>query len=525
MIEKKLIDFDLLPFSQRDKDYNAKSKQLEPFITAFPNLQTLVSQAKLKQQNPVNRQLLVDTLAKQYASVNTSEKTAANIESLKSDNTFTIITAHQPSLLTGPLYFIFKILNCINLAEELNAYQSEFDFVPVFVSGGEDHDFEEIASFKLFKETITWQAEAGGPTGRMPVTGLEEVLNQAQEILGPRSQALDLINRLKVFLSKAVNYNDFQRQLVNHLFGKYGIIYFSTDDDQLKQHLKPIFTEELLNQTSKSFVKPQQAKLEALGYSEQAFVRDINIFYIKDGLRERIELVDGKYEVINTSISFAADQINDHIEHFSPNVVLRPLCQEFLLPNVVYIGGGGELAYWIERKTQFEAFNVLFPILMRRNSAGLIAQKQLKTWSTLGFSENDLFNEPHEIANTFLANVDTSFELTDQKLAIEKAFDSIKAIANDIDKSIIPSIDAAKVKELKVIDQIESRIKRSVKQQYDVDLNKLNKVQEALMPNHKLQERTDNILTYISKYGLTIIDEIKENLDPLTDKFTLLTLH
>ncbi len=524
MIEKKLIDFELLPFSQRDKDYNAQSKQLASFITEFPSVESLISQAKTKQQSPINRKLLVSTLKRQYKGVSQSQQTLANIESLLQDNTFTVITAHQPSLLTGPLYFIFKILNCINLAEELNAEQQEFDFVPVFVSGGEDHDFDEIATFKLFKETIEWQAESGGPVGRMPITGLDKVLEQTIDILGPRSQALDLISTLQGFLTQATNYNSFQRLLVNHLFGKYGIIYFSTDDDALKQELAPIFKKELVEQVSKPLVTAQQEKLRDLSYTDQAYARDINIFYIKDGLRERIESIDGSFQVLNTDITFSTEDIDDHLTHFSPNVVLRPLCQEYLLPNVVYIGGGGELAYWVERKLQFEAFDIPFPILMRRNSAGLISQKQLKSWEQLGFTTEDMFKPTHVIANQFLENSDTSFDLSVQRTSVEETFASIKALSEQIDKSISSSVDAAKVKELKVIDQLEARIKRSVKQKYDVDLNKLNKVQETISPNGKLQERSDNIVTYISKYGIGLIDDIKDNLDPITDKFTLLIL-
>ncbi len=518
------LDQNLLPFSKRDLAYTNQQEHLKPFLTDFPSTESLLNYSKVKSKHAIDRKLLVKTLLEQYKDLPSSEPTLQNIKALSNDTVFTVITAHQPVLMTGPLYYIFKICSCINLAKHLTSIQDAIQVVPVFISGGEDHDLEEVASFKLFKEKLTWQTEQQGAVGRMNVEGIEAVIETMVALLGERSQALELMQSISQFLNVASSYGHFQRLLVNHLFGDQGLVIVNSDDDAFKQALTPIFKEELLKQSSKPLVVETQKQLHNLGYGNQAFAREINLFYLTNGSRNRIVQDGANYKVLDTAITFTSDAIHEHVKHFSPNVILRPLCQEALLPNLCYIGGGGELAYWMERKTQFEHFGIPFPILLRRNSAAIIGAKQLQHWKESNLPLAQLFGQEHTITNTYLQQQEEEFTLEEARKTIIEGFEHIKSVTETIDKTLVPAVESAKVKELKVIDQIESRLRKSLKTKHEVNLNKLLKTRASLFPNGGLQERKDNIFTYISKSGPRIIQEIQRHLDPLDPTFTLLVL-
>jgi len=521
------LDIDLLPFSKRDKAYLKQESGIKAYISDYPSVDSLINQAKVKSQHPVNRKLLTQIIKGQYegSHVKMHQKVSDNIELLNAKTTYTIITAHQPSLLTGPLYYIFKILSCINTCEHLNSAQDDYQFVPVFVSGGEDHDFEEIATLNLFGKSVTWQTDQSGSVGRMSLQGIDQVLAEVTEILGERSQALDLITELESYARSSQTYGQFQFKMVNHLFEKYGLVCFSSDSAEVKEALLPLFTRELTGTTSLDTVVAQQEQIKSdLGYDPQAYVRPINLFYLDDGIRERIEATDTGYKVLNSEITFSKNDIANLAKNFSPNVVMRPLTQEYLFPNVAYLGGGGELAYWIERKTQFEAFGIPYPILIRRNSAGLLKKKDLQKWNDLGFSANQLFDEEHTLTNRFISDQGEEISLGDEKDKIAENYDAIAAKAAKINPSLEKAVLAIAAKESKQLDQLESRLRREVKKQYENDISRIGKLRGQVLPQTKLQERHENILTYLSKYGLGLIDTIKESLDPLDDQFTLLIL-
>ncbi len=521
------IDINQLPFSERDKAYLNQDERIKPYLTDFPSAESIINQAKIKEKHPVDRQLLTQIIQQQYhnANIQPSQDVSENIKALEDVKTFTIITAHQPSLLTGPLYYIFKILSCINTCQHLNSHQDEYQFVPVFVSGGEDHDFDEIATLNLFGKSVTWKSEQTGSVGRMSLDGIDEVLAEITEILGPRSQALDLISEFEGFAKQSKTYGEFQFKIVNHLFGKYGLVCFSSDSPVVKDSLLPLFQKELEGSISSDTVIPQQEKIKSdLGYDAQAYVRPINLFYLSDGMRERIEQNGDEYHVLNSGITFKNTDIPDITYHLSPNVVMRPLTQEYLFPNVAYLGGGGELAYWIERKTQFEAFGIPYPILIRRNSAGIMRSKDLQKWEALGFTTDHLFDEEHLVTDLFIANQREEISLEEERKSISESYQAIALKAANINPSLEKAVYAIAAKETKQLEQLESRLKREVKKQYENDLSKIAKLQSQVTPNNKLQERHENILTYLSKYGTELIDVIKNNLDPLEDKFTLLIL-
>ena len=359
-------------FSSLIVDYLDQKSSLNSLYNRFPTIENFEAQITEKEANynQENRKLLVAVLQKQNQNSTISEATQNNILALAQANTYTITTGHQLNLFSGPLYFLYKIISTINLAYELKAKYPQSNFVPIYWMATEDHDFEEINYFNFKGKKFRWNKESSGPVGRLSTEGLDAVFEVFAQELGSGSNA-EKIKELfrKSYLGHAT-LTEATRFLANELFGQYGLVILDADSTELKRTLIPYIKDELENQTSFKTVQKSIEKLE--NYSVQVNPREINLFYIEDNLRERIIFEEDKYFVNNTKISFSKDQIlselENHPEKFSPNVIMRPLYQEIILPNLCYIGGGGEIAYWLELKAFFEAVNITFPILLVRNS-------------------------------------------------------------------------------------------------------------------------------------------------------------
>ena len=524
------IDFaDVPQLSDRDKAYQSQNNPFEGLIRYKPELASFAQAIEDRKQYPVDRPMLVNVLLDQYKDLPDSDLSRQNIELLKSENTFTVITAHQPVLFTGPLYYIIKIFSAINMAEKLKATYPAYDFVPVFISGGEDHDFDEVNKCKLYGKTIEWSQDKAGSVGRMNLDGIDEAIKSLEDILSDKEDA----QRAKQWVRDAYNnsdtYAEMTTRLVHSIFSRYGLVILNPDHKRLKAKFAPMIRKEILDQVSAPLVKDTQSKIESLGYKTQAFARDINLFYLQDGSRERIELIDGSYQIVNTDLTFTEEEIlielDNHPERFSPNVIMRPLYQETILPNLAYIGGGGELAYWIERKSQFEAFGVFFPALIRRASAMLLTGGNAKNMSKLNISINDIFREEDSlIADLVEAESTVELDLTDEVESINKVFQSIADRAKVIDPTLEGKVLAEGTKQLKVVEQLESRLRRTIKAQQETQVNKIRKIKSSLFPNNGLQERHDNFFQYYDMYGDRILDLMKGNIDALDKSFVVLEL-
>ena len=520
MFQKSFIPYeDLSQISDKDLAYVNKDPRLKPFYKYDTNLNEFESVIKDKQADKTNRKLLSNTLKSQYKDFNLSKATEKNIELLLEENTFTVITAHQPSLFTGPSYFIYKICSVLNLASQLNTKYSDQHIVPVFIMGGEDHDFEEISSTSIFGKKITWENSVGGSVGRLETDSLDTVLAALKDILGSRPASVEIYKTIETAFTKFKTYGEGMRYLVNELFGSYGLVVVDMSDAALKTAFAPIIEKEIFERASINYIQASVDKLEAAGFSNQAYPREINFFYLGDGFRDRIIFEDDRYKVLNQDISFTANEmkieIERHPERFSPNVNMRPIYQEFIFPNLAYVGGGGELAYWLERRKQFEYFNINYPMLIRRNSVLIIDRGAAKKITKLEIKLDHLLQEEHVAVNTFLEiHSQNQLSLEEQKKSISQIFDQIGLLTKKIDASLSATVQAEKTKQIKSLENLEGRLKKAEKNKYDVGINQLKAVKEKLFPSNNLQERKENFLTFYTKYGQTYFDYLITNLDP-----------
>lgn len=515
------IPFSHVPqFSQKDKDYALEASYLQPFfkhgvkIESFPNI------IEAKQKKSVNRTTLVQALQTQYEGIDTNPLVRENMMALAQDNTFTITTAHQPALFTGPLYYIYKIISVIHLTRQLNQKYTDYHFVPVFVSGAEDHDFDEINHAHIFGKTYQWQQSQEGATGTMDIDGLSTVLSELETVLGTGENAGTLRKILRTAYLGHHNYGKAAFLLANALFQQYGLVVVDMNTPILKRTFTPYILDELMDQVSLNIVPKTQEALEERGFARQTHVRDINLFYLFNQQRNRIEFKDGTYHILNSDLSFTPKEMQElvkkHPERFSPNVVMRPIYQELVLPNLAYVGGGGEIAYWLERKTQFEHWDIPFPMLIRRNSVLWISKAESKKMDKLGLNIEQLFDPVDTIIKNYVtAHADEAFDLEKEKEKIQEIFESIRVKALKVDQGLGKLILAEQSKQIKAINNLEGRLHKAEKQKHEVALNQIKNLKEKLFPKNGLQERYDNFIPFFLKYGWQYFDILLKELDPL----------
>jgi len=521
-------------FSSLICDYLEESSTLEPFYNNFPKIENFKKQIKEKQESfsLVSRKILVESLKNQYKNFEVSELTANNIDSLKQENTFTVTTGHQLNIFTGPLYFLYKIVSAINLTTQLKEAYPNYNFVPVYWMATEDHDFEEINYFNFKGKKVRWNRFSSGAVGELTTDGLHEVFELFSKDLGVSKQAEFIRNLFSEAYLKHQNLTDATRFLTNALFSEYGLVIIDGNDAALKRLLIPYIKDDLLNSTSYNAVTQTIEKINSLpnhSYSIQVNPREINLFYLRENLRERIVFEDGKYSVVNHDVSWTKEgilgEVENYPERFSPNVIMRPLYQEVILPNLCYIGGGGELAYWFELKQFFNQVEIPFPILLLRNSVLLQTEKQHKKLQKLNISVEDIFLKRDVLINKKvreISNIDIDF--SSQKKYLKDQFDALYKLAEETDKSFIGAVKSQEKKQLKGLDHLEKRLLKAQKIKLQDQVLRMTDIQNELFPSQSLQERNANFSEFYLEYGEQLIPQLVENLKPLGTEFLILTL-
>ncbi|KAA9333184.1 bacillithiol biosynthesis cysteine-adding enzyme BshC [Hymenobacter busanensis] len=504
-------------------DYLAQKPELQAFYHRFPTLEAFAEQLQEKQAaySPEARQRLVDTLKRQYAGLaDVPAPVAANIDLLAKDTTFTITTGHQLNLFTGPLYFVYKIATALKLCRQLKEAYPQYDFVPLYWMASEDHDFAEINHFHLFGKRHEWQAEGvGGPVGRLPLAGLaEQVLSQLPA---------DLPAGFREAYEQSTTLGEATRRLTTALFGQYGLVSLEPDDAELKKALVPVLTQELQSQPAYHAVQQANAQLEAAGYKPQVYTRPLNLFYLAaDSRRERLEMEGGHVVVRNTDLRWttaeAIAQAEAQPENFSPNVVLRPLYQELVLPNLCYIGGGAEVAYWFQLKGVFDHYHVPMPLVLLRNSALYVGRTHTGKLRKLGLTVDELFRPLPELKKQVAATLgQEDVSLAEQQQQLAAAFAQVTELAQRLDPTLVKTVAAEQQKISGIVSGLEKRLSKAAEAKHETAYSQLTGLKDKLFPDGGLQERTDNVLSILIN-NPAFIDQLIEAFDPLALQFTII---
>ncbi len=527
MILDSIAISDFSDFSKIDRDLNRSNSNLEPFLKWNRGLDSFEDIIHRRETFPVDRKILQEVLLDQYACLLPSEISNTLIQSLEASNVFTVCTAHQPSLFAGPAFIISKAISTIKLAQTINQRYPSYKIVPVFVIGSEDHDVEELNHCYIHGQKIQWNTTQKGPVGRYTLEDIHSTIEEVKPLLISTRFGPELIDLLEKAYQEQHTFAQAFQYILHTILGPLGILILNTDDKRLKERFKPYMLDEILHSSSKSLIQHTQQALKTQGYEEASHARDINFFYFDDGFRERIEKEGGFYKVINRPTQFdeaeIITEIDQHPERFSPNVILRPIYQEILLPNLAYIGGGGELAYWLERKAQFEGIGVAYPMLVRRDSFMMIDSEQFGQLKKYKLSIGDLALRTDILLNQVAESLSPHpLDLTVELNGIQEWLERIRLKALDIDSTLGPSVEAEKTKLVKSIEHIEKKLLKSEKNRLEVQLNKVKKLKDKLVPDNTLMERHENFMTFYSKHGQAWIDTLLHDFNPLDFKFKLI---
>ena len=521
-----------IPYSETGKfskivlDYIDQPEELENFFehpVSFKGIRASVLQRK---KFNTNRQLLVEQLKIQYENINDSESIKANIRELSNENTFTVCTAHQPNIFTGHLYIVYKILHVIKLADELKKQLPQYNFLPVFFMGSEDADLEELNHVVVEGKKYEWHTKQTGAVGRMKVDdNLLKLIDEIEGRLFVEKYGKDITDLLKKCFQKNSTIEQSTFLLLHHLFKSFGLIVFLPDNSALKKAMLPVFEKDIFENTSSEIVSRSSEKLSEK-YKVQAHPREINLFYLKDDIRSRIVQSNDQFVVYDTNIVFTKDELKNelknHPERFSPNVILRGLYQEMILPNIAFIGGGGEIAYWLELKDLFLHYKVPFTVLVLRNSFMIVEKKYQKLLEKLNLISPDLFKGEQALLSEIVTRQTTHrLTLDDEKLQMQKVYTSIKKAVEEIDITLEQHAEALETKDLKKLSALEKKMLRSEKRKFEDQKNQLAKIFSVLFPQGNLQERTENFMLYYAKWD-SFFEMLYDNSLTLEQKFCVI---
>ena len=509
-------------FSSTVLDYLSDAENLRPFYAHTPDWAGIGNAIAARSAHPTDRKTLYNVLEEQYGGLRMHNKVSENLQLLREEKTFTVCTAHQPNLATGYLYFIYKILHAVRLAEDLAAQHPGYRFVPVYYMGSEDADLEELGTFRFGEKRFTWDgAGQRGAVGRMRTDALEPLMEELFAILGPPGA---YASQLKTLLREAYlghsTIASATRHLVNELLGEYGVVVLDADAPSFKRAMLPVFREDLFQQTHEALVRAQAKKLSDSGFDAQAYPRPINLFYLTENSRERIEAVDGRWVVVNSDRAFSANELEEelatHPERFSPNVVLRPLLQETILPNAAFIGGGAEVAYWLQLKPVFERHGLPFPPLILRASAQWISGSAARLQESLGLEVEQLFTDEATAIRTIIGRHDGErWRMDSARKKLEHLEAELRDQVVPIDSTLSDAAGSAGQAMRHSLAALEKKALRAEKRRHETDIARWHRLQSVLFPGGGLQERVENFLPYYAEYGPDFFRWVKDGIDPL----------
>lgn len=514
LIDRRKTSF----FSAISNDLSYGELKLAPLMNHAFSIANFSEQIEEKSRsyNHSFREVLSKELNAQYKGLEIKNIVQSNIEALNNSNTFTVVTGHQLNLFGGPLYIVYKIAHIINLAKQVEAQHPTRKIVPVFWMASEDHDFEEINHLHLFGKKISWDSSQSGAVGRFSLTGITDFKQEVLDFFKNDSAAQEFIATYYTAADK--NLANATRRLINDLFGHYGLVIIDGDSEALKRLFIPVMQKEIETSFSSQAVEITTKALVELGYKAQVTPREINLFYLDESGRTRIVEENGEFRVGDQLLP--KTELLRLIEHtpssFSPNVVLRPIYQDFILPNLAYVGGGGEMAYWLQLKGVFDALNLTCPIIQVRNSFQLFDKGVMKKLDKLGLTPSNCFEDIHQLKKQFVMDNSTD------EIDFVKLDELMEEISTEMETLII-AVDGglkgygqSEITRLnKQLVGVKDKLVRQQKKKFETSLQQIDAVIDKLFPNNGLQERHENMLSVGTKYGMhEFISMIFDACDP-----------
>ncbi|BFO65976.1 bacillithiol biosynthesis cysteine-adding enzyme BshC [Chryseobacterium sp. KCF3-3] len=506
---------DIESIPQLVKDF--LNQKIEGFENNTFSLDHFRQQIHLKKDSFTSekRNILADVFEGQLETLSLSSKQKENLENLKQPNTFTITTGHQLNLFSGPVFFVYKILQTIKTCTYLKENFPDFNFVPVYWMASEDHDFAEINHFKTENNYYETNEKSGGPVGRIEISDTY-FISEFEKEFKDSIFGTELILMMKEAYKVGNTLTEAIKILVNRLFSEFGLLILDGDSKELKNQMKEIFKDELLHfslqKTSEDKVKFLTEKYGKV----QVNPREINLFYLSE-TRERIEFNGQQYNIVDKPIQFTEEEIlaelENHPEKFSPNALMRPVYQENVLPNLAYIGGNAEIMYWLELKDYFSKINTPFPILIPRNSMLFLKEKTVGKIEKLDLKIEDFFQNFSVLTNQKILKDNPILQLLEEKEELLiNSFSTLKTSAETTEKSFGNMVKAEEVRQLKSFKRMKKRLLHAEKIKQNELLERLENLFLDVHPAKTWQERVYNFSVFFSDYGYSWLENCLEEM-------------
>ncbi len=478
---------------------------------------------KLSNFNRDHRQNVANIILEQYKNDNPSKKTAVNIESLKKNNTIAVVTGQQLGLFGGPLYTLYKSITAIKLTASLKEKYHQFNFVPVFWLEGDDHDYDEVRTVGLIDSSnqsikLSYDDGKPGEFNRGSVadikfeTEINNVFSEIEEKLRSTEFTPAILQKLKSFYSEGSTFSEAFRKLIFEIFDSYGLVIFNPQDLKVKELLKPLFKKEIENFSEHSIsVLQRSAEVEDL-YHAQVKIKPINLFTHIDGGRYSIEPGENEFRLKGKRLKYTKDellnQIENYPENFSPNVLLRPICQDYLLPTGFYIGGPSEISYFAQVIPLYEKFGLEQPFIYPRAAATILEKNLDEIISKFNLNFSDLLLDEKELIEKVLSTI-SSFDLTnlftEAENEVTKLMKSLERKLNEVDPTLPDLVEKTEGRMIQGLNQLKGKAEKAESLRFDSSIRQIKKVRNIVYPNDNLQERELNFYYLVNKYGWEIL--------------------
>lgn len=537
-MDVKKSSFETLPFSKLFQHYISGSGSISDFFETHPANEDSVLKSidtfKFHGDRSVSASLL-ENFNKAYLE---NEQTKAQIEKVKKPNSLTVVTGQQVTLYGGPLYTVYKTITAILHAKKLEKATGR-PVVPIFWLADEDHDIEEVSTINLpdsnDQTEISYSLadyEYAPPASTIQLGDeLSEASQLLEENLDKTDFTAELLKNIHSCYRSDRTFGEAFGDLLMSLFGKHGLLLAGSLDSTTKFHTKNLLKKAVQAQEELTRALDHTTySLKEAGYHDQVQVQHSNLFYLtSSGKRIKIQYSDGIWSIPKKKWNSAEliAEIDNHAEQFSPNVFLRPVLQDFLLPVAAYAGGPGEIAYYAQMKDFYKCFGYKMPIIIPRYSLTIFESAIDRILDKLPFDWQQYRDRIEDLEKKFVETTDT--------VDIEKMFGiwrsqidelsrSKRDEIGDIDPSLKASVGKAKAAYFSELDKLKGKVYRSVKEQEKVQLDRIKRIKNNLFPNGNLQEREVAFIYFINKYGPDLWDRVIDELSD-EDPYNHLTLH
>jgi len=471
-------------------DYLLRDQPLADFHSYNPCNPNYLQIIQDRSKYPCKRELLLQVLLNQHQFLPNNQKTVQKIYQLGHNDTFTVTTGQQPALFGGPLYTIYKTISAIAWAKQLQQQFPDYQFVPIFWIASEDHDFAEINhTYFDYKSPLIYESVFKGAVGRHLIDN--QILNLTKNI-----------PLIQDFYKPNTTWTEAFRKWMHYLFADEGLVLLDADNPYFKETFAPIMEQELVEQKSYSLIQETSRELISREYHAQLKPQPINLFYLDENSRNKIEYKDNQYFIDKINLIYTQKQIltehKNHPERFSPNAALRPVFQEVILPNIAYISGWAEIAYWLQLKPVFQHYNVFYPLLLPRLSTTLMSQNQADTFIKAKLEPSDILKTIPELRKRIAHNLNYPYLNTTESTnnQIQTLLNQLSGELEKLEPGLAFSTRALLIKNFKFLNHIHLKVEKALVNRYPSHFKPIFDIKNNIQPENFIQERTLNLLSF-----------------------------